>query len=358
MTEHIDYSAMSDEDLLRAVVADAFQHPETADFELSQIYAGTVHGDPEQEALWSELTGPENAQVDIHLDGEAVHGHSVDAKIVVDLISGIAKSAKTTADGRMKELREKQTAQKKKGVKASLEGGGGRPVRVAAMSPGSFEFVLEAHPPAAPEKSTEGQVQQDGGVYQPSLDDTALTDVIDALFSDGLDGSLDKLPAGAKKALYPAVEALSTPELEVTSQLVQRNLTPVRRVKRQANAVALKAQLELDHTENRTINRVVKFDGYKQSEDIVYLFIDSEKKSRKVTVEDAAILASLRGWSAESPDELWVEVSVLLKVVTSVKEKTETSLTLTYADKAEKPEAKSDQLTLDEMIAELTPADE
>ena len=81
-------------------------------------------------------------------------------------------------------------------------------------------------------------------------------------------------------------------------------------------------------------------------------------KSRKVTVEDAAILASLRGWSAESPDELWVEVSVLLKVVTSVKEKTETSLTLTYADKAEKPEAKSDQLTLDSVIAEIPPAEE
>jgi hypothetical protein len=122
--------------------------------------------------------------------------------------------------------------------------------------------------------------------------------------------------------------------------------------------MALKAQLEQDHAEIRTIERIVKFDGYKQSEDIVYLFIDSEKKSRKVTVENAEVLASLRGWSAESPDELWVEVSVLLKVVTSVKKKTETSLTLTYADKAEKPETQGDQLTLDEIIAELTPAGE
>jgi hypothetical protein len=31
---------------------------------------------------------------------------------------------------------------------------------------------------------------------------------------------------------------------------------------------------------------------------------------------------------------------------------------LTYADKAEKPETQGDQLTLDEIIAELTPAGE
>lgn len=358
MTEHIDYSSMSDEDLLRSVVAEALAHPETADFELSQIYAGTVQGDPAQEALWAKLTGPENAQVDIHLDGKAVHGHSVDAEIVVDFIDGIAESAKQTASARLKELRARQASQKKVDGQASPNAGGGQPVRIAAISPGSFEFVLEAHPPAAPEGSAEGQIRQDSGTYQPSLDDTALTDVVDALFSDGQDGSLDKLPTGAKKALYPAVKSLATHDLEVTSRLVQRNLTPMHRTKRQANALALKAQLEQDHTDEDTIERVVKFDGYKQSENIVYLFLDSNRKSRKVIVDDADLLASLRRWSAEATDELWVDVSVLLRVVTSVKKKTETTLTLTSAEKAEKPVSQADQLTLDEMISELTPHEE
>lgn len=353
--DSVDVQAMSDEELLHAVVIDALSHPETADFELSQIYSGTVQGDPEQEALWAKLTGPLTLQADFHLDGAAVRGHSIVADYIVDLVKGIASAAKSTAEHELAARRKKQTAEGSRSTR-TLDSGGGRPIRLAAISPGSFEFVLEADSPAPPKDAVEGQLIQHSEVYTPSIDDTALTAVVDALFSDGSKETLEKLPKSAQRALYPAAQTLANEDLEVTSQLTQRNLTPVRHKKMQASASALVRQLERPHEDHHEIHRAMKFDGYKQSENIVYLFID-KAKSKAVTVEDDHLLTRLKGFPSTDGKDLWLDANVTVTVTKSVNKNTKTELTLTYAQPTDAPDEEGEQLTLDQIVATLSEAD-
>ncbi|MGL4304787.1 MAG: hypothetical protein ACRCSF_01410 [Mycobacteriaceae bacterium] len=95
---------LSNEELLRAAIKlqmTSDSSPELQDFKLNQLYSGIVIGDPEAEKVWAEETSPEQATLDLHLEGDNIHENSTNAKKFTDFISGLILAVKETVKDRL-----------------------------------------------------------------------------------------------------------------------------------------------------------------------------------------------------------------------------------------------------------------
>lgn len=349
-----DLSNMSDAELLRAAVQDAERRPNTRDLELSQIFNGLVKGNPELENLWFELTSKIQASVTFHLDGTAIKEHSVEAPTVVSLIRGITDATMKTAQHRLTSLRQELTSS----GKANLKAKGGRPLLVTPFAPGSFEFAIETQPIPDEDLEVENQSEADLRVPITSMDDEALLDVIEVLYSDGNGVQLEKLPHSAQRALLEAAQVMTDDSVTVTATVVQRNRRRQEWIPSHSAASDLVRELVADRTVNKNLQGTFRFDGYKESDQSAYLLV--EKHSKKFLVNSPDLLSRLRTFPA-SGDETWIECDYTISVTRAAGKKTKTEFLLTYAKKVPKPlkeEAAQYAMDLLSLLDELTEDDD
>lgn len=325
-----DAARLSDIELLRRAIDDADTRPSTRSFELSQIYSGFVRGRADLETLWLELTAQTNARADFHVDGVEIQDHSIRADTAVSLIKGVIEATTKTAKHRLKEIREAADGKDTKHRTAN----GGRPLLLAPFRPGSFEFSVETQPVPPSKDVSEGQAELNDGRALESIDDRALIDVVDVLYSAGDSPTLQKLPHNAQQALLPAAKVLAQGGLEISVRITQRNRQPIRLTHDHGTATQLVVQLEAPRVTARNGQATFRFDGYRESDQSVFLLL--KDKSQRFSVADPSLLSEIR--ALPIPDGItWVACDYTIKVTTAAGKKTETEFALTYATRTEAP---------------------
>lgn len=328
MPEH-DYTdaeldAMSDEHLLKLAIADARTRP-TYEFELSQIWGGTVRGHPELEEIFVSETGPLNVRASFHLTGDGVQGHSTDAAMLAEVIAGLAESSRAQAEHMAKQRR--QSRQTSGAVPKEYVA---RPLLATGLGEGSVTFALETTP--------DDRHPGDGGLaLEPdsdSLDDQAFRTVLDVVASDGHSDRLGDLNDAARRALLPAADALGRADVDVDITVVQRSRHTQRHQVRTARVRMLTAVLKRPHTEEKSETFIAEIDGFKASESKVFLRQSSNSYAWHVS---DSLMRRVRQL-AEQEAALF-ECSGSIERTTTPGKKPETKRTLSFIDPAkDRPE--------------------
>lgn len=324
-----DLTQYSDEDLLASVV----RYTSMGDYpavELDRVYAECVAGDDRLEDQWEMLTAQESLRADFHIDGDDVEGHAVEASSIVDLIRGVDTATASTAKAEAKKINDAHRGERRS-TKAT---GGVVGLRLVALSPGSFEFTLEAPKAPAP-KETEPGSGTLGTAPGESIDDRAFLSIINALYSDGDDDLLKSFPAAARRALLPAARVIARTGLNIQVKITQRGKRPVRRTRDIERARTLVLKLEEPDVDGDFVTGVFRFDGYKESTDSVFLMI-SDSESRRFKVEDPNLLGQLKAVPKDGED-VWLDVRLQIIVTKKPGSKTKTDLLLVEARTTGRP---------------------
>lgn len=313
-------------ELLVAAIRSAQEHPETRDFELGQLW-GSLTGDPALQEVFRQETAPLRAHADFRLTGSSVVGHSVDADLLIGLIGGVTEATIDTA----KEDAEALKRQKSKAHPISL-GSYGRPLIVTAIEQGSVRFALEVAD-RGEDTLVEGAARIPG--FTPAdLDDDALRKVIEVLFSDGSADALQTIPIKAQRALAPAAEAIAEHGLEVEVEVRQRHRPSMRRsVDRIAAKILFQALLE-PVVSAKSRQGVFQFDGYKESEQAIFLMIDGE--SKRVTAEPG-LISSIRTMQRDDDEKLWLSCDLVITIEDAPGKQKKTHRQLNWAEKVAPP---------------------
>lgn len=260
------------------------------DASMYQALAVGIHGDEVLESIYREETAPEQAEIDVHIDGDSVHGHATSASLFASFVKHLSVATKFTA---------KQMA----GVDAYSER-----LLIEGVMPGSVRVVLRA-----PARVTNAESHLD--VPDDSADSLALKAIARVLTnasvteddpdSTPLFGLVQSLPVPARTALKGAATDVIKAGWEVTGTVRQRRQPEEPVQVTQRGAARLRSALHFNPVEAQDEVRVGVFDGLKLSAGVIY-FIPT--------------LGSKRPFSAAATDE-----HLLLQVAHLVAERDERS---------------------------------
>lgn len=323
MPEH-DYSdaeldAMSDAELLKLAIADARTRP-TYEFELSQIWGGTVRGRPELEEIFVSETAPSNVRASFHLTGEGVHGHSTDAAMLAEVIGGLAESSRAQAEHMAKQRR--QSRQKAGEVPKDYVA---RPLLATGLGEGSVTFALET-------TADDRHPGNEGLNLSPdsdSLDDQAFRAVLEVVASDGHSDRLEALNDAARRALLPATDALGRADVDIDITVIQRSRRTQRLQVTTPRVRMLTEVLKQPSTVEESVKFIAEIDGFKASESKVFLREDGN--SRAWHVSDG-LMRRVRQLADQ--EAALFECSGNVETTTTPGKKSETKRTLSYIDPA------------------------
>lgn len=225
------------------------------------IRAGIVGTDPELLDIFEQEAGPEQAEVDLHLDGPGVDGHSTNAKRFAEFISGVSDAVKETA--------------KHRAGKGRYAAG----LLIEGATPGSVRVVLKAPTP------TIARAQEvDPETFASSIESDALRSIAAILThasdpdpNSPLVAELAELPLGARVGLKRAIKSSRKAGWTVEGQMRQRRIG-LREVRLSTDG-ATRLSLELDSRIDRKTKETVigKIDGYRRSLGTVYFIPDGGK---------------------------------------------------------------------------------
>jgi hypothetical protein len=275
MSHQGSVASMTDTDLLRHAIVDARSRPETASFELGQIYGAFVEGRPAMARVWEEETAPLQLEVDLHLNGPTIHGHAAEAHRFGTFVSGVADASKFTARA-MSGAQRYQT-------KLLIEG----------VGPGSVRVVLRAapDPPTAAGQTMTHEV--------PSVDSGALRKVAAVLtYASGeedpdtspLEGAVVQLPAQARQRLSTAVNAAMRGGWEIVGTARQRGLglDEVRLTRRGASRLASALKSASEERSHEWLTGSI--DGLKRSLGCVWFVPRGAQRAFAADVADDKLL--------------------------------------------------------------------
>ncbi|MBV7302912.1 hypothetical protein [Corynebacterium sp. TAE3-ERU2] len=244
------------ERLLSASIEDARTRPKTYDFELSQLYGGVVHGNPELEDIWARLTAPIQARLDIHINGSSVDGHGTSAKHLNAFSTALTNAVSSASKG---------LADQKHVTNLQLEG----------VQPGSVRLVFRVPCPTNEEEA--GQLPT---TEASNIDSQALRAITATLQTANLTNedtaallsSLRKLPPKSRAELGKLSHTVSKAGWELDGTLTQRHHQP--QILRFANSAAKRLSTAVDESttyleRSHTTQGVI--DGFKRSENTVVI---------------------------------------------------------------------------------------
>lgn len=309
-----DFSELSDDELLRLAIAEAFDKGGRADFALGQLYAATVAGDPNRERIWLEETAPDQAELDIHLDGGNVVGHSTKAKDFTEFVKAVS--------GTTKEI-------------AKADAGRGRvteDILITAPTQGSVRFVLSA--PAPPAHNDPGK---------PTLESTeASTVVSDALrevatmlqlaTADGDDSPLYSLVSDlspkARAELRKLTEVTRRAGWTITGTVRQRRFGLDEIHFDPTGADRLASELDAQTTSQRAETLTGQLDGFRRSLGTVYL-LPVGRSPLPLAVTNRDLLAKVAEIAADVDAVVEARINVVESTVGKSSTTLRTSRTLT-----------------------------
>ncbi|WP_458317163.1 hypothetical protein [Mycolicibacterium brisbanense] len=282
----IDYSSMSDADLLRAAIRDTRDNAQlhgwderTTQFALGQLYAGTVQGDPEAEQIWEEETAPDQAEVRFHLDGEGVVGHATRADQLASFVAGVNNATKAIVRDRL--------------ALHSLA----RNLIIEGVLPGSVNVVLRADTPLPSDAHT---LPDTDGSSPDSIALRTVARIFTTASSEdpAVGADLRTMSKPAKAGLKKAAEAARKARWEINGQIRQRGYGASDVSLSQQGAAQLLTQLK-DHEYTTEIDWVTgRIEGFRGSLGKLYLIPAAAKRPIPISVPDPVVLKKVRQLAA------------------------------------------------------------
>ncbi len=238
-------------------------------------------------ALW--IAGPDQAEVDLHLDGPGVKGHSTSAHYFSQFVSGISEAVKETAK--------------------SLAGKGSYSERllIEGVGPGSVRVVLRAPDPVAPhpQKQSIEPLASASTVDSEALRSIAaiLTHASSEDEESPLMAELSHLPIRARVGLRRAARSANEAGWDVKGSLRQRNFGATDVALTHGGAFRLRQGLDAK-VENRSDETLTGYiDGFRRSLSTLYFQPESGGWIVQAAVVDPVTASSISELFAD-PDSL------------------------------------------------------
>ncbi len=258
------------------------------------LRAGIVGNDPVLIDIYEQEAGPEQAEVDLHLEGEGVTDHSTNAHDFAAFVSGISEAVKETAKGRA-------------GKGRYTEG-----LLIEGATPGSVRVVLRAPTPRIQKNQT-----ADERTLASTIDSDALR-TIAAIMTHASDTDPDSpfaaelagLPIKARKGLKRAVKQSRKAGWVIGGTVRQRKIGAAQVQLTSFGAIRLSIELDSGVERVTTETAVGRIDGFRRSLGTLY-FIPAGGKGITAGVTDSEVAAKVTDLFAD-PD---AEVEAVFSVV-------------------------------------------
>lgn len=290
----VDYSAMSDAELLRAAIAEEREHWDAqSDFALGQLYAGTVVGRPDLQAVWDEEMSPDQAEVVFHLTGEGVKGHGTRADKLADFAAGINTATKAI-------VRDKLQL-------PSLR----RNLIIEGVGPGSVTLTMRADTPLP----TDG-VHTVPGADGSSPDSVALRTVARIFTTASSDdpavgAELRTMHKTARQGLARAARAAREARWDIDGTIRQRGYGSDSIALSQEGAAQILEQVH-QHQYNTDQNWVAgRIEGFRGSLGRLYLITNATPRPVPISVPDADVLRKVRQLAVDDDTPVWAHVETV-----------------------------------------------
>ncbi|MBA4023884.1 MAG: hypothetical protein C0482_16115 [Gordonia sp.] len=263
----------------------------------STIRTGIVRDDPTLVDLYERIVGPEQAEVDFHLDGAGVEGHATNAKLFSKFVSGISEAVKETA---------KAKAGKGRYTEGLLIDGG--------PGPGSVRVVLRAPEPPATAKN---EPPLDPSLPNSTVESEALRSVAAILSHASSEeedspmlAELTALPMGARRGLKRVANSARDAGWEIKGSIRQRNYgaTNVELTADGAFRLKLGLDAQIDRRADETVTGTI--DGFRRSLSTLYFQPAGGGRIIQAAVSDGAL--------ADSISELFADKNSVVEVVFDV----------------------------------------
>ena len=218
------------------------------------IRAGIVGDDAALIDIYEREVGPEQAEVDLHLEGPGVADNATNARQFALFVSGLSEAVKETAKARAR----------RKSYRDNL--------LIEGATPGSVRVVLRVATPVIPK----GQ-KVDESTVASSVDSDALRTVASILvhasdpnLDTPLAAEIAELPMKARTALKRVANASQHGGWGVRGSIRQRQVGAADLELTADGATRLRLELEQAHEKRRTERQVGTIDGFRWSLGTLY----------------------------------------------------------------------------------------
>lgn len=243
---------------LEASLVDALRYtsgdPNSVRAVRESIRAGIVGEDAELIDIYEREVGPEQAEVDLHLEGPGVTDNATNARQFSRFVSGLSQAVKETAKARA-------------GRESYHDN-----LLIEGATPGSVRVVLRVATPPIPTDQT-----VDESTVASSVDSDALRTVA-SILAHASDPDLDtplaaeiaELPMKARTALKRVASASQQGHWGVRGSIRQRRVGAANLQLTTDGATRLRLELEQAQEVRRTERRVGRIDGFRWSLGTLY----------------------------------------------------------------------------------------
>ncbi|WP_143696602.1 hypothetical protein [Williamsia muralis] len=240
--------------------------------------------------VYEQEAGPEQAEVDLHLEGPGAEGHSTNALQFSRFVSGMSEAVKQTAKARAGRSRYSDN------------------LLIEGATPGSVRVVFRI----ADQEMPAGQTSDPSSVAS-SVDSDALRTVASILGhandpdpESPLAAEVSELPGSARQALKRVVNASVKGGWGISGSIRQRHVGLSSLRFTVEGAVRLRLELESSHEKQREAREVGRIDGFRWSLGAFY-FIPLEGRPFAAGVTDARVAHEVTELMSQ-PDQLVVGV--------------------------------------------------
>lgn len=231
----------------------------TGDERLDEMMHGSIlaalsESDTEMIDVWDQEAGPEQAEVDLHLGGPGVEGHTTNAKLFAELVSGISQAVKETAKHRA-------------GKGRYSEG-----IVIEGATPGSVRLVLRAPKPRIDSGQTADAATSASSVDSDALRSVAaiLTHASDPDPNSPLLAEIADLPLKAREGLKRIAATSKKAGWTIDGTLRQRRLgrSPIAFTSDGAARLVREIDARVERRETITVTGTI--DGFRRSLGTLY----------------------------------------------------------------------------------------
>lgn len=263
-------------DLLRAALRETTGIPEVDNLANASLLSRVVGDDAELLNVYIQEAGPQQVEVDLHLEGEGVDGHSTNAMHFATFVSRIAEAVKETA---------KDIAGRERYTTGLL---------IEGVRPGSVRVVLKA-----PEEKVTA-TQPFPGTDGSTIDSQALRRIAqvmtlaseaDEIEGDALEAAVQQLPFNARRSLRTAVRESKRASWDIDGVIRERRKGIDRVQLSTRGASKLEQALGQSHIEHRTEEAFGTIDGLKYSLGVMWFTPETGGRSFPASVQDDKLLS-------------------------------------------------------------------
>jgi hypothetical protein len=289
--------ANEDEETFREAIRSLRDRDFGSELALGSLIA-SVAGDARYQTIAREETAPRAGEMDLHLTGATVVGHSANASSFGVFVQKMADSVKIIA--------RERTGRRRMSSDLLVEPGPGS-VRVIFRTPDPVPVDAMASEP-------ENNIWSD-----PNQQSLALMQVAQLLAaaepdspdSETVDGIVESLPPRARPTLVAAVKSISREEWALEGEFRQRGLGVQPIVVSRAGAARLTVALKITEREKATLTTTGHFDGHRRARSLSWFIEDGTGREITAVVSSPELMTHVAEFAKDIDNRVSATFTVL-----------------------------------------------